>query len=90
MKKEIPLSRSPSLKNLLGGGDWELRRYSFCAFSVVEKAQRGVLLARACLKPGFLAAKWLLCGILARLLRSRICGVISFNWGFTGFQEIVL
>lgn len=45
MKKEIPLSRSPSLKNLLGV---EIGGYSFCAFSVVEKAQRGVLLARAC------------------------------------------
>lgn len=54
LKKEIPLSRSPSLKNLLGV---EIGGYSFCAFSVVEKAQRGVLLARACLKPGFLAAK---------------------------------
>lgn len=56
MKKEIPLSRSPSLKNLLGGR-LGIGGYSFCAFSVVEKAQRGVLLARSYLKPGFLAAK---------------------------------
>ena len=47
LKKEIPLSRSPSLKNLLGGR-LGIGGYSFCAFSVVEKAQRGGLLARAC------------------------------------------
>lgn len=83
---------------------------------MVEKAQRGVLSARACFasllegirlsRGGISAAgaafgalmlgarfprgKWLLCGILARLLRSRICGVGRLNWGFTGFQEIVL
>ena len=78
LKKEIPLSRSPSLKIRLGGeiGDWRIQllrlfrggkgtKRSVVGARLLCEGIRlsrggisaaGLLLARSCLEPGFLAA----------------------------------